>query len=139
MLFETAAAKAAATAASAVLVGGAAVGVSTAAGSCPDGQERTLFGCAKVVEYEGEEVRRGTGTTSGPTVSVAFRDEHGNRTGSGMSASDQFEWLGGKKMGKDGDGMLIEVRQLTKGRGGWGDRYTGWIPVKYTQIPAMFE
>jgi hypothetical protein len=74
-----------------------------------------------------------------PAVGVDFRDDHGNRTTSGISNRDQFEYLGVQREGKNGDGTLIKVRQLTNGRGGWGKLYTGWIPVKYTQLPSMFK
>lgn len=69
-----------------------------------------------------------------PAVGVDFRDDNGNRTASGMSPYDQFQYLGQTKAGKNGDGTLIKVRQLTKGKGGWGSLYEGWIPVKY--VPA---
>lgn len=125
-------------AATAVLAGGAVAGVS-ATESCPAGQEATLFGCATVTHHPDEENRRDTGITSAVTVNVSFRDNHGNKTDSGISTEDQFKWLGGKKLGKNGDGMLIEVEQTTEGKGGWGSLYQGWIPVKYTQIPSMFK
>lgn len=137
MIFETAAAKVAATA---VLAGSATLGVGVAATDCPAGQEVTIMGCGKVTQTVPDEtIRRGTGTISATTVNVDFRDENGNRTSSGMGTGDQFEWLGGRKPGKNGDGTLIEVKQTTTGKGGWGDRYEGWIPAKYTQIPSMFN
>ena len=136
MLFETAAAK---TVAAAVLAGGATLGVNAAVTDCPAGQEMTVVGCAKVTHYPDELKDGDTGIISAPSVSVAFRDESGNRTGSGMSKWDQFKWLGGKKPGKNGDGTLIEVEQITKGKGGWGSRYRGWIPVKYTQAPEQYK
>jgi hypothetical protein len=136
MIFETAAAKAAATA---VLAGSATLGVGVAASDCPSGQEMTVWGCAVVKTAPDETIRRGTGTISATTVAVTFRDENGNRTDSGLGAEDQFEWLGGRKPGKNGDGQLIEVKQITTGKGGWGSLYQGWIPAKYTQIPSMFN
>jgi len=135
MLFETAAAK---TVAAAVLAGGATLGVNAAVTDCPAGQEMTVVGCAEVTHHP-DETKWGTGTNSATTVAVDFRDQNGNRTNSGMGAEDQFEWLGGRKPGKNGDGMLIEVKQTTTGKGGWGSLYQGWIPVKYTQIPSMFK
>ena len=74
-----------------------------------------------------------------PSVGVDFRDDHGNRTSSGLSNRDQFEYLNARRQGRSGDGMLIKVRQITHGKGGWGPLYTGWIPVKYTQLPSMFK
>lgn len=136
MIFETAAAKAVATT---VLAGSATLGVGVAANDCPSGQEMTIWGCAVVETAPDETIRRGTGTISATTVAVTFRDGNGNRTDSGLGAADQFEWLGGRKQGKNGDGQLIEVKQITTGKGGWGPRYEGWIPAKYTQIPSMFD
>ncbi|MFE0472539.1 hypothetical protein ACFW2V_13085 [Streptomyces sp. NPDC058947] len=135
MFLEATAAKIA----GAVLVGGATLGVGAATTDCPTGQEMTVMGCAKVTDYEDETVQQGTGSHSAVTVDVTFRDDQGNRTTSGMSSQDQFEWLGGKKPGKNGDGMLIEVKQISRGKGGWGPLYQGWIPVKYTHIPRMFD
>jgi hypothetical protein len=135
MLFETAAAK---VAAGALLAGGVTFG-GVAASDCPTGQEMTVMGCATVKNYDDETIRQGTGSTSFVTVDVDFRDNDGNRTSSGMSNQDQFEWLGGKKPGKNGDGMLIEVKQISTGKGGWGSLYQGWIPVKFTSAPRMFN
>lgn len=136
-MLEIAAVKAASVVASVVVAGGAVVGVG-AAKDCPAGQDATLFGCA-VVTTAPDEVKQGTNVNSAVTVDVDFRDAQGNRTSSGMGNEDQFQWLGGKKPGKNGDGALIQVRQLTRGQGGWGPLYEGWIPVKYTQIPSMFR
>lgn len=127
--------------AGALLAGGVTVTGVAATSDCPAGQEKTVFGCAEVQHYEGETVQRGTGKISAvtPSQGVTLRDKNGNRTGSGLSNQDQFEWLGGKKPGKNGDGVLIEVKQITQGKGGWGSDYIGWIPVKYTQAPQMFN
>lgn len=114
------------------------VGVS-AAEQCKVGEVLTSFGCGNVTTAPDESHRRGTGSTSAVTTAVTFRDARGNRTGSGLGIEDQFEWLGSKKQGKNGDGPLIEVRQITHGKGGWGPLYEGWIPAKYTQIPSMWD
>lgn len=134
MLMESAAAKVAA----ALIAGGAATGVGVSVADCPTGQEMTVVGCAKVTHHS-DDSGRGTGSHSATTVSVYFRDADGNKTDSGLGPGDQFEWLGGKKMGKNGDGMLVEIRQTTTGKGGWGSLYEGWIPMKYTQTPRLFE
>lgn len=136
MIFETTVAKAVATA---TLAGSSALGINMAVTDCPAGQEMTVFGCGKVTSHPDESIHQGTGSHSAVTVPVDFRDESGNRTSSGMGTGDQFEWLGGRKPGKNGDGTLIEVKQTTTKMGGWGNLYTGWIPVKYTQIPSMFN
>lgn len=122
-------------AAGVLVAGGAVVGVGTT-GHCPSGETHTVFGCAKVTTAPDEST--GTGTISAVTVNVSFRDEGGNKTGSGISTEDQFQWLGQKKPGKNGDGTLIKVKQITHGKGGWGPLYEGWIPVKFTQAPALF-
>ena len=123
--------------AGAVLAGGAVAGVG-ATTHCNPGEVLIGGSCGKVTGTMPDETR-GTGVTSAVTVDVDFRDTNGNRTNSGISTQDQFEWLGGKKQGKGGDGTLIEVKQITHGKGGWGPAYKGWIPVKFTQIPGMFK
>lgn len=125
-----------------VLAAGAVTGGAVQiADGCPAGQDMTVFGCAKVQGYPDQSSSSGTNIRSSitPAGGVDFRDSRGNRTGSGISNEDQFEWLGGKKPGKNGDGTLIEVKQVTHGKGGWGPLYQGWIPVKFTQLPSMFK
>lgn len=123
----------------ALAAGGLTVGGVSATEHCSPGQVLTSFGCGTVTATAPDTVRGGTGITSATTVNVDFRDSRGNRTTSGISTQDQFEWLGGKKQGKDGDGTLIEVQQTTEHKGGWGPLYKGWIPMKYTQAPVMFK
>lgn len=139
-MLEIAAGKLAVAAASTVLAGGAAVGLN-ASGNCPDGQEKTLFGCATVTNAPDVTVDKGYGSISRVTPSggVDFRDEDRNRTDSGLSPQDRFQYVGQKVEGKNGDGPLILVKQLTKGKGGWGPRYLGWIPIKYTENPSLFQ
>lgn len=137
----------AAGAAAAALAGTIALGGTASASSCPSGQVKTSFGCGTVTgEIKGEQGHP-TGIRSfvTPAVGVDFRDEDGNKTGSGFYPANSFEYLGKKKQGKNGDGTLILVRQETKHdsptvvQSGYGTLYKGWIPVKYTQAPEMFE
>lgn len=119
---------------------------SASALDCKPGQVKVMGQCGTVT---GEDKRQGrsTGITSfvTPSVGVDFRDNNGNKTGSGFYPANAFEYLGRKMHGKNGDGTLILVRQLTKAddgsvtQSGYGNLYTGWIPVKYTQIPSMFN
>jgi hypothetical protein len=137
----------AAGAAAAALAGTIALGGSAAASDCKPGQVKIMGQCGNVTgEIKGEQGRH-TGISSfvTPTVGVDFRDEAGNKTGSGFYPANAFEYLGRKKQGKNGDGTLILVRQLTKAddgtvtQSGYGSLYKGWIPVKYTQAPGLFE
>jgi len=137
----------AAGAAAAALAGTIALGGAAAASDCKPGQVKIAGGCGNVTgEIKGEQ-GRSTGITSfvTPAVGVDFRDENGNKTGSGFYPANAFEYLGKKKHGKNGDGTLILVRQLTRQDGpgitqsGYGNLYKGWIPVKYTQAPSMFH
>lgn len=138
----------AAGAAAVALTGSLAFAGSAAADSCKPGQVQTSFGCGDVTgEIKGEQGHP-TGTTSfvTPSVGVDFRDENGRKTGSGFYPANAFEYLGKKKHGINGDGTLILVRQMTKAndgasivQSGYGNLYKGWIPVKYTQLPSMFE
>lgn len=137
----------AAGAAAAALAGTIALGGTAAADSCKPGQVQTAYGCGDVTgEVKGEQ-GKSTGIRSfvTPAVGVDFRDEDGNKTGSGFYPANSFEYLGKKKQGKNGDGVLILVRQETKQdsptvvQSGYGTIYKGWIPVKYTQIPSMFD
>lgn len=132
--------------------------------NCPAGMTDTMFGCAKVTEYPDESRKapvskpdtaakpkarenssatngsKGTtGTiTSGPSSTsggLIFRDEHGNDLGSGMGVDDQFVFI---KHGPVGSG-LIYVRQTTKGQGGWGSLYEGFVKTAYTMAPELFR
>lgn len=133
--------------AAAALTGSIALGGTAVASDCKPGQVKTSFGCGDVTgEIKGEQ-GKSTGITSfvTPAVGVDFRDEEGNKTGSGFYPANAFEYLGKKKHGKNGDGTLILVRQLTRAddgtvtQSGYGTLYKGWIPVKYTQLPSMFD
>lgn len=137
-MLEIAAGKLALAAAGAIVAGGTALGVNTA-GGCPAGQETTIFGCAKVTNAP-DERGAGYGKVSSVTPSggVDFRDVNGDRTSSGLSPADRFQYVGQKRKGKNGDGPLILVKQLTHGKGGWGPLYLAWIPVKYTADPTSF-
>jgi len=138
----------AAGAAAIALTGSLALAGTASADSCKPGQVQTAYGCGDVTgEIKGEQ-GKSTGITSfvTPAVGVDFRDENGNKTGSGFYPANGFEYLGKKKHGKNGDGTLILVRQMTKSQdgasitqSGYGNLYKGWIPVKYTQLPSMFD
>jgi hypothetical protein len=137
----------AAGAAAVALTGSLAFAGTASADSCKPGQVQTAYGCGDVTgEIKGEQ-GKSTGIRSfvTPAVGVDFRDEDGNKTGSGFYPANSFEYLGKKKHGKNGDGVLILVRQETKQdsptvvQSGYGTLYKGWIPVKYTQAPEMFE
>jgi len=136
----------AAGAAAAALAGTIALGGTAVADDCKPGQVKTAYGCGDVTgEIKGEQ-GKSTGITSfvTPAVGVDFRDEAGNKTGSGFYPANAFEYLGKKKQGKNGDGTLILVRQLTRDdpgtvtQSGYGTLYRGWIPEKYTQAPELF-
>lgn len=128
-------------AAAAAIAGTIALGGAASAADCPAGQQMTVRGCGTVTTYPDETRSSETGTSSfvTPAVGVDFRDDNGNRTSSGLSNQDQFVWLGGKKPGKNGDGTLIQVKQTTHGKGGWGSLYIGWVPLKYVSGPEMFK
>lgn len=131
-----------AAAASAVLAGTLVVAAPAAmADSCPVGQEMTAWGCGTVEDHPEQNESRGISTISSvkPSVGVDFRDANGNRTASGLSSRDQFKWLGETMPGNGTDGPLIKVEQISKNSGGWGPLYIGWIPVKYTQAPSLFQ
>lgn len=124
-----------------------------AAGPCPSGQKAvvsyeqrhnpvsgkteraTITECKPEVTGDG---RAGAVSSVKPAVGVDFRDDEGNRTASGLSPRDEFQYMGMKREGKNGDGTLILVKQLTQGKGGWGPVYFAWIPVKYTVDPSLF-
>lgn len=81
---------------------------------------------------------KGNGTVSAPapgTGGLIFRDAQGRDLGSGMGEGDQFEFI---KHGPAGSG-LIYVKQITKGMGGWGTEYIGYVKVKYTMAPELFS
>lgn len=137
----------AAGAATAALAGTLVMGGTAAASDCKPGQVKIMGQCGDVTgEIKGEQGAH-TGITSfvTPAVGVDFRNENGVKTGSGFYPANAFEYLGRKKHGINGDGTLILVRQLTRAddgtvtQSGYGSLYQGWIPVKYTQAPELFE
>lgn len=119
---------AAAPAASAAPCDGQSVSVSVTDPATGDKRQGTATSCT-----EAGQIGSVIGFVT-PAVGVDFRDDNGNRTTSGLSPRDQFKYLGQRKVGINGDGTLIKVRQITQGMGGWGDLYEGWIPEKY--VPA---
>jgi hypothetical protein len=137
----------AAGAAAAALAGTLVMGGTAAASDCKPGQVKIMGQCGDVTgEIKGEQgVETGINSFVTPAVGVDFRDENGNKTGSGFYPVNAFEYLGKKKQGINGDGTLILVRQLTRQdpgtvvQSGYGSLYRGWIPVKYTQAPELFE
>src|ERR1044072_6938 len=137
----------AAGAAAIALTGSLALAGTASADSCKPGQVKTAYGCGDVTgEIKGEQ-GKSTGIRSfvTPAVGADFRHEDGHKAGPGFYPANSFEYLGKKKQGKNGDGVLILVRQETKQdsptvvQSGYGTLYKGWIPVKYTQIPSMFD
>lgn len=69
--------------------------------------------------------------------SLTFYDKNGNPTDSGMSARDTFQLTGiaATPKGKDGkETMLVEVRQTSRGQGGWGPSYQGFVLMKYVDF-----
>jgi hypothetical protein len=97
----------------------------------------------KITECPDMKVSNGSGvgvTTSSPapgTGGLIFRDENGRDLGSGMGESDQFEWMGRKATAPNGT-KLIYVKQTTRGVGGWGSLYEGWVRAQFTMAPQFF-
>lgn len=99
---------------------------------------------AKITECPDATVSNSNGvgvTTSAPaqgTGGLIFRDENGRDLGSGMGENDQFDWLGRKAVTADGT-KLIYVKQITRGVGGWGSLYEGWVRAQFTMAPQLFR
>ncbi|QBZ71918.1 hypothetical protein SEA_KRADAL_19 [Streptomyces phage Kradal] len=97
---------------------------------------------AKITECPDVKVSGDQGiTTSAPaagTGGLIFRDANGRDLGSGIGEEDQFEWYGQKKTLADGT-VLIYVKQSTRGGGGWGSLYSGWVRAQFTQAPVLFK
>lgn len=79
----------------------------------------------EISEYASGAPKKGTG-------GLIFRDEKGNDLGSGMGESDRFRITG--KAVKVGGEYLVEVEQVTRGQGGWGDLYKGYVKLAYTDV-----
>lgn len=125
----------AAGAAAVALTGTLALGGTASAADCGSSQVSTAYGCGSV---SGDNEGVGT-TTSSPaagTGGLIFRDQNGNDLGSGLGERDQFEWHGDKRV-VDGT-VLIFVKQMTTGGGGWGSLYSGWVKAEFTQAPSIF-
>lgn len=71
------------------------------------------------------------------TGGLIFRDKNGNDLGSGMGEGDTFQYLNQKTTTADGT-KLIYVEQITKGNGGWGSLYKGWVRQQYIGIPSAY-
>lgn len=70
------------------------------------------------------------------TGGLILRDKKGHDLGSGIGENQNFEF---NECGPKGSG-LIYVEQLKWGSGGgWGDLYTGYVKIKYTKKPGMFN
>ncbi|WP_331726300.1 hypothetical protein [Streptomyces sp. NBC_00470] len=63
-----------------------------------------------------------------PSVGVAFRDESGNRTGSGISPADRFTFSGTVVIAGT---TYYRATQTTTGVGGWGDLRSGLVPAGF--------
>lgn len=130
----------AAGAAAAALAGTIALGGTASASSCPSGQVKVMGQCGTVTSTEADE-KGGRNVQSGPargTGGLIFRDENGRDLGSGMGENDQFVWNGKKHTTADGT-KLIYVKQVTRGVGGWGSLYEGWVRQQFTMAPALFR
>ena len=144
----------AAGAAAAALAGSLAfAGTASADSTCGPGAEATVHyenvknpvtgktEREKITECPDMTVSRGTGVTTGApapnTGGLIFRDKNGRDLGSGMGENDQFEWLGRKTVTADGT-KLIYVKQTTRGVGGWGSLYEGWVRSQFTLAPQQF-
>jgi hypothetical protein len=71
------------------------------------------------------------------TGGLIFRDKNGNDLGSGMGEGDTFQYLNQKTTTADGT-KLIYVEQITKGNGGWGNLYKGWVRQQYIGVPSAY-
>lgn len=128
----------AAGAAAAALAGSIALtGVASATpNSCGPNQVRVASGCGNVSE-DNEGVGTATSSPAAGTGGLIFRDENGRDLGSGIGENDRFEWNGEKRI-INGE-VLIWVKQITSGNGGWGTLYSGWVKAQYTQAPVLFR
>lgn len=95
----------------------------------------------KITECPDVTVSSGNGVTTGApaqnTGGLIFRDQNGRDLGSGMGENDQFEWEGRKATARNGE-KLIYVKQITRGVGGWGSLYEGWVRAEFTLTPQQF-
>lgn len=130
----------AAGAAAAALAGTIAMGTTASASPCPSGQVKVAGSCGVVTgtspdEYKGRHVQSGPARGTGGLI---FRSENGFDLGSGMGEEDQFIWEGKKHTTADGT-KLIYVKQTTRGVGGWGPLYEGWVRQEFTMAPELFR
>ena len=71
-----------------------------------------------------------------PWGGVAFRDKNGVKTASGMSVNDQFTFSFADSCAHFNGERMAWVTQTTQGKGGWGTRYSGYIPTRLLNVPA---
>ncbi|WGV35718.1 hypothetical protein SEA_FRANKENWEENIE_24 [Streptomyces phage Frankenweenie] len=72
------------------------------------------------------------------TGGLIFRDQNGRDLGSGMGEGDTFQYLDRKTTTADGT-KLIYVKQITKGNGGWGNLYQGWVRQQFVGVPSAYD
>ncbi|MER6605754.1 hypothetical protein ABT282_07515 [Streptomyces sp. NPDC000927] len=142
---------AAVTAAAVAITGSALVTSASADSACGPGVEakvsqRMVHNPASgkremgtVTECPDTSTRSTGGTISSitPSEGVDFRNNNGFKTGSGLSNRDRFRYLGETRT-FNGE-VMIRVKQITSGMGGYGSLYEGWIPVRFTANPSMFN
>lgn len=91
---------------------------------CPAGQMPLAGNCHEAVftTYQ-------TGRPAPGTGGLIFRDENGNDLGSGMGENDRF-MLTGRASTRDSV-KYVEVEQTTRGHGGWGSLYKGYVKAQF--------
>jgi hypothetical protein len=121
----------------------------TAEGMCPKGWHEVVkeemmmnsdtdqYELATITECAKDERPSNISVRTSVTVDTHLLDNNLQKTGSGLVPADRFEYLGEKFPGPDGK-MYIAIKQITTGKGGWGEKYQGWIPVENTIDPDMF-
>ena len=83
--------------------------------------------------------RRASGAGAAPgTGGLVLRDHNGADLGSGIGEGDRFTWSGERRR-LPGGTVLVKVTQDTRGGGGWGPLYSGWVRAAYTSDPSMFS
>ena len=116
-----------ATAATALAASSAFAPPAAADNGCPAGQMPLGGTCHDAVFYPVEDGRPAPGTGG-----LIFRDRNGNDLGSGMGENDRFP-LPGNASTVDGV-KYIEVEQTTRGHGGWGSLYRGYVKAQFAII-----
>lgn len=117
----------AASAATAIAASLALAAPAAADNGCPAGQMPLSGTCHESTFYPIQSGHPAPGTGG-----LIFRDKNGNDLGSGMGESDRFT-LTGSASTIDGI-KYIEVEQTTRGHGGWGSLYRGYVKAQYAII-----